>query len=142
METLTLMYNWFNRFCVGRARLFSERNNEGGGNSDPLCCILARKPVVRTLRGAARPGHLKIRIYDWPAVWCARGGGRKYQPFMYLEFGCYSFLYNVFALEQYLAYQVYVYVIPETGFEHPVLYGTRNTNATGVTEPMIDGTLE
>ena len=81
------MYNWFNRFCVGRARLFPERNNEGGGNSDPLCCILARKPVVRTLRGASRPpgtGHLKIRIYDWPAVWCARGG-RKYQPFMHVD---------------------------------------------------------
>ena len=126
------MYNWFNRFCVGWARLFSERNNEGGWNSDPLCCILARKPVVRTLRGAARPGHLKIRIYDWPAVWCARGG-RKYQPFMHVD---------VFALEQSLAYQVYVYVIPETGFEHPVLYGTRNIDATGVTEPMLDGTLE
>ena len=55
---------------------------------------------------------------------------------------CYSFLYDVFALEQYLAYQVYVYVIPETGFEHPVLYGTRNIDATGVTEPMLDGTLE
>ena len=45
---------------------------------------------------------------------------------------------DVFALEQSLAYQVYVYVIPETGFEHPVPYGTRNS----VTEPMIDGTLE
>ena len=131
------MYNWFNRFCVGWARLFSERNNEGGGNSDPLCCILARKPVVRTLRGASRPpgtGHLKIRIYDWPAVWCARGGSNISTIH---ACRCYSFLY-----EQSLAYQVYVYVIPETDFEHPVPYGTRKINATGVTEPMIDGTLK
>ena len=49
---------------------------------------------------------------------------------------------DVFALEQSLAYQVYVYAIPETDFEHPVPYGTRNINATGVTEPMIDGTLK
>ena len=49
---------------------------------------------------------------------------------------------DVFALEQSLAYQVYVYAIPETDFEHPVPYGTRKINATGVTEPMIDGTLK
>ena len=71
IETLRLMYNWFNRFCVGWSRLFSDHNNEGGGNTDMLPCILARKPVVRTLRVAARPG--KIRTFNWPAVWCAGG---------------------------------------------------------------------
>ena len=50
IDTLRLMYNWFNRFCVGWSRLFSDHNNEGGGNTDMLPCILARKPVVRTLR--------------------------------------------------------------------------------------------
>ena len=91
IETLRLMYYWFNRFCVGWSRLFSDHNNEGGGNTDMLPCILARKPVVRTLRAAARPG--KIRTFNWPAVWCA---GVTISTILACR--CYAFLYDVFAL--------------------------------------------